>query len=207
MNRKKLLLVDDDELVLATFGNGLREAGFEVELAGSGMEALAIVDKAPPDLAILDVDMPKLSGIETAKAMREFNVPVIFLSAYDDKEFVKGAITHGALGYLVKPIDVARAVPSIEAALARSQELHEMTSKSERLSKALDTGNLVNVTLGLLMERHRLSQQEAFDLLRSKARSERRKVREVASEILDAWHLINELNPKPQSSKRLLAEK
>ena len=122
MKHARLLLVDDDELVLATFGRALRSAGFDVGLAGSGEEALEIAGNEPPDLAILDLRMPGMSGIETATAMRELGVAVMFLTAYTEQELGNEVIEGGALGLLVKPIDLASAIPAIEAALERAAE-------------------------------------------------------------------------------------
>jgi len=197
MQTSTLLLVDDDEVVLATFGKGLRDAGFVVQLAASGQEALMKARNAPPDLAVLDLRMPGLSGIETAEFLRDMGVPVIFLSAYDDHDSVEQAITRGALGYLIKPIDVARAIPTIKAALERAREIRDLVEQKRRLTNAIDTGSLVNVAVGILMERHRIGRQEAFDSMRERSRNERRKVRDVAGDVLSAWSLVNDLKPLP----------
>lgn len=192
--KKKLLLVDDDGVVRATFGRGLKDAGYEVSLAGSGEDGLQMVaDGSQPDLAILDMRMPGLSGSETAQGLSQLEVSSIFLSAYDDETFVQQAVTNGALGYLVKPIDVEKAIPTIEAALQRARDLYELRATEKRLDGALETGKLVNVVVGVLMERYRLDRQGAFELLRRKARSERRKVKDVADEILDACDTVNQL--------------
>lgn len=196
MKTATLLLVDDDEVVLATFGRGLRDAGFAVQLAGSGAEALTTARATPPDLAILDLRMPGLSGIETAALIREIGIPVIFLSAYDDHESVAEAARQGALGYLIKPIDVARALPTIKTALERARDIQDLSEQKDRLTQAVGTGRVVNVAIGILMERHRIDHQEAFAAIRERSRRERRKVREVASEILDAWSLINGLGSR-----------
>ncbi len=192
MKTKKILLVDDDGLVLATFGKGLKDNGYRVSMVDSGEQAIRLVrNESSFDLAILDMRMPGLSGIETAKVLARFNVPVIFLSAYDDEADVKQAVTEGALAYLVKPIDVEKAVPTIEMALQRAAEIRVLRDTEIRLDSALETGNLVNVVVGILMERHRLNKSAAFELLRKKARSEQRKVRDVADEMLNAWQAFS----------------
>ena len=122
-DKARLLLVDDDGIVLATFGRGLKDAGYAVSIADNGEEGLRIASKEPPvDLAILDMRMPGLSGIETAHGLKQLGIPSIFLSAYDDEACVKQAVAGGALGYLVKPVDVEKAIPTIEAALKRASQ-------------------------------------------------------------------------------------
>ena len=196
MKKSRLLLVDDDGVALATFGKGLKDAGYAVSLAHSGEEALRLVTVDMPDLAILDMRMPGLSGIETASQLSELEIPIIFISAYDDEEYVQGAVKGGALGYLLKPIDVPHAIPTIESALQRAHEFDDLRKTESRLSGALETGNVVNIVVGMLMERHQLARQEAYELLRSKARSEQRKVREVAEEWMAAWHTVNQFMRK-----------
>lgn len=194
MKAKKLLLVDDDGLVLATFGKELRDAGYSVSLADRGDEGLRIAaQESPPDLAILDIRMPGISGIETAQGLKQVGVPAVFLSAYDDEEYVKQAVEQGALGYMVKPIDVNKAIPTIEAALKRAKDLSYYEETEKRLTGAIETGSIVNVVVGMLMERHKLGRDDAFELLRAKARSEQRKVKSVADEALNAWETFNQL--------------
>ena len=188
---KKLLLVDDDALVLATFGRGLRDAGYTVLVAATGEEAVEMVAKDYPDLVILDIRMPGLSGIDVSRHLGELGVPVVHLSAYDDPETLQGALEQGALGYLVKPIDVAKAIPTIETALKRANDLQRLQATEGRLNRALDTANVVNFAVGIISERHRIDRQKAFDLIRDQARSKRRKVKEIAREILDATDYIN----------------
>jgi len=194
LKAKKLLLVDDDGLVLATFGKELRDAGYSVSLADRGDEGLRIAaQESPPDLAILDICMPGISGIETAQGLKQLGVPAVFLSAYDDEEYVKQAVDQGALGYMVKPIDVNKAIPTIEAALKRAKDLSYYEETEKRLTGAIETGSIVNVVVGMLMERHKLGRDDAFELLRAKARSEQRKVKSVADEALNAWETFNQL--------------
>ena len=195
MKHKKLLLVDDDELVLATFGKGLKDAGYDVRLAGSGDEALGVVAEDFPDLAIVDKRMPQMSGLELGQRFAELGVPFIFLSAYSERDYVEKAAEIGTLGYLVKPIDIEKAIPTIEAALRRAKDFAALRQSGNRLELALETGNIVNVVVGIIMERYRLEQHEAFEMLRSKARAQRRKVKDVANESLDAWYKLGALKP------------
>ncbi|HXF67852.1 MAG TPA: response regulator [Burkholderiales bacterium] len=190
--RAHLLVVDDDRLVLATLARGLREAGYDVSAAASGPDALAAVARSAPDLALLDVRMPGMDGVELGRLLREgAGVPFLYLSAYGQAEVVQQAVEHGALGYLVKPLDVAQIVPSIEAALARAREIRGLREKHSQLSTALAGSREVSMVVGLLMVRECLDRGEAFELLRSHARAQRRALAEVARELLESAEKLN----------------
>lgn len=188
----KILLADDDRLVLATLGQGLRRAGYEILEAASGAEAIALGKSEEPDLAILDVRMPDLDGVQVgARLAGETQVPFLFLSAHDDTELVKEAIERGALGYLIKPIDVPQLIPSIEAALTRASELRDLRESEERLRGALVRQRSTAIAVGILMERYHVDADEAFERLRRRARGDRRKVNEIADQLVESVEILN----------------
>lgn len=186
-----ILIVDDDRLILATLGKGLRDAGYAVREASNGAEALRFCAEQTPDLVMLDARMPGLSGMEVAVELRQRNIPFIFLSAYGDHAIVKQAVEQGAYSYLVKPLDVPQIVPVIEAALVRSSELKQLKHAERNLNVALSSGRATSVAIGLIMERHRLNADEAFEALRQYARSQRRKLDDVAAQIVNSADDIN----------------
>lgn len=189
---RKVLLVDDDRLVLATLASGLQQAGYAVHTAGSADEALRVLALEKPDIAVLDVRMPGQSGLELARHLREgAEVPFLFLTAYSDADVVREAADQGALGYVVKPVDIPQLAPAIEAALARAAELRRLRETEKQLQTALSEGREVSMAVGLIMERRRLDRQAAFEMLRSLARTQRRKIGEVAKEVLAAAELLN----------------
>jgi response regulator NasT len=194
--RPLVLLVDDDRLVLATLGSGLRQAGYEVIEAANGHEALLRVRERTPDLALVDVRMPEVSGIELTRQLQaNADVPVLFLSAYSDAETVSQAAEHGALGYLVKPLDVTQIVPAIEAALRRAAEIRALKERGAQLQTALSQGREAAMAVGILMERFKLDRDDAFDALRTYARSERKKLRDVAAGLVTAVEGVNTVVP------------
>lgn len=184
MNQSHLLLVEDDLLILHTMASGLRAAGYRVSEAAGGEEAMGLCAEGRPDLAVLDVNMPGISGLELGRWLAERDIAFMFLTAYDDEAFVREASQAGALGYLVKPIDVPRILPSLETALARAHDLAVMRESEDRLVAALQNSREISTAVGLLMERHGESAEMAFERLRAEARNQRRKVREVARDIL-----------------------
>jgi response regulator NasT len=144
-----------------------------------------------------------MSGIELGRKLREQGgVPFLFLSAYGDQEIVKQAAEEGALGYLVKPLDIQQIVPSIEAALARGGDIRKLRESEAQLNTALTGSREISMAVGLLMTRDRIDRTQAFELLRSSARSQRRPIAELAGELLKAAENLNAIGATQQNSHR-----
>ena len=190
--QSRVLVVDDDRLVLANLAEGLEQAGFAVSKATTGEEAIRVCGEKAPDLVIMDVRLPGLSGIEAARKIRETSeTPVFFLSAFDEENVVKQAVAEGGLGYLVKPVRLNQLLTSIKAALARAADLKALKTTEENLRIALRGDRHISVAVGVLMERHRLLAAEAFEFLRKRARSRRQNVSETADELIAAVETVN----------------
>lgn len=192
IKKPSILLVDDDRLVLLTVANGLRKAGYDVLEASSALEAIALCESQLPDLAIFDVRMPGMSGIEAAQELAaKYDLPFMIFSAYSDQNLVDEAIERGALSYLIKPLDVIQLAPVIEVALQRAKDIKLLKESEFHLNRALNSGRDTSAAVGILMERFQVTGEDAFELLRSYARSNRRKVAEVAAEVLSATEQVN----------------
>lgn len=206
-HKTRVLVVDDDRLVLATLAKSLRQWGYEVAEASSGETALKLALETNPDLVLLDVNMPRMSGLEVAESLRaQTMIPFIFLTAYGDTDIVKQATEHGAMGYLVKPIDISQIVPAIEAALARGKELGQLRETETQLSTALANSRETSIAVGILMEREHLDRHSAFDVLRDYARSQRRKIKDVAEELIRAIEFANQMQPMKTAETGSTAE-
>lgn len=187
----RLLLVDDDRLILATVASGLRSCAYEVAEASSHEQAIAVLERFVPDLALLDIRMGQAGGFELAQwLVRHGEIPFMFLSAYGDDETVNRATELGAVGFVVKPVDIPQLVPAIEAALARAADLSRLRSTGRQLEQALEQTRGVSVAIGILMERHRLNHAEAEARLRESARAQRRKMSELADQLVHAAELL-----------------
>lgn len=186
-----ILLVDDDELLSTLINTMLQNAGFQVSRANTGEHALTVLAKleAPPDLAVLDISMPGMSGLTLARLLDP--IPCMFISGRDDPEIVEQATNAGAMGFLVKPIDPSRLLPSIRAGLARAEEMRSLREAEVRMSQSLKDGRETGMAVGLLMERFQLGRHDALRLLREHARSSQRKLNDVAIELLDAAEVLN----------------
>ncbi len=139
--------------------------------------------------------MPMVSGIDLAAALRnEFNIRSMFLSAFDDQHTVDMAIREGGLGYLIKPVTVAKLIPAIEAAMARAYDLQKLVNYSSALEKALSANRLTSVAIGILMAELGLTEHEAFEHLRGVARNRRQKMEIIAEEIVDSLRSSHDKN-------------
>lgn len=190
--RAQLLLVDDDRLVLSTLCRELQHDGYATTPAESMQDALTLLkDGLRPDLAILDVRMGDGDGLQLAQCLQAFDkLPFIMLSAYSDMDTVQRAATLGALGYLVKPINAAQLVPTIEAALQRAREIRALNDSTAQLQNTLNTDRLIDVGVGITMAQHRLGRQAALEVLRQSARTQRRKLTNLAHDLIHAIEAI-----------------
>lgn len=192
----RILVVDDDRPTLTLLANGLRRAGYVVSEALSGDEALRMALESDSEIAIalLDMRMPGMSGLDLARSLKEHTkLPFLFMSAHGEADIVRDATNHGALGYLVKPLEIAQVIPALEAALARAEEIKALRESEAGLNIALARDRETSIAVGIIMERNRVDRKGAFELLRASARSQRRKVGEVAEEYVNAAEIINRL--------------
>ncbi len=167
MNAKgKILVVDDDRLVLATVTHGLAQAGYEVIDADNGDDAILLARKHRPELALLDIRMEGKSGFDVAEYLRDYgHIPFIFLSAFADAETVTKVAELGAVAYLVKPLDVGQIVPTVDAAFERLRAQAEAQRKAPAAAAGSAKVDVVSLAAGVLMHRYSLARGEALDRL------------------------------------------
>ncbi len=187
----KILVVDDDRLVLAMVTHGLSQAGYEVIDADNGDDAILLARQHRPDIALLDIRMEGKTGFDVAQYLREVgHTPFVFLSAFSDEETVAKVKALGALAYLVKPLEVGQIVPTIDAAYARAQQMkaaeqaqaqqlpHEPTDEASVLEA------MVPLAVGVLMHRFSLNRPEALARLLKLAAAEKRSVAAQAQRVV-----------------------
>ncbi len=188
----RVLVVDDDRPMLESMSRSLTRAGYEVVEATSGEQALQLALTCQLDIAVLDVRMPGMSGLELALAIREqTTIPFMFASVHGDSEVTRAAAEYGALGFLIKPVEPEQLAPAIESALARARDIRRLEDSEAQLTVALSKSRETGIVVGILVERYRVDRQAAFEMLREHARAQRRKVGEVAEELLRAAESLN----------------
>jgi len=197
MSNTSILIADDDQVVLTMISTVLQDAGYNVTEATNGPDAVELGFEVKPDLAVLDICMPGMDGIEVARELREqAGVYTFFLTAHDDQQFLEQAVGEGALGYLVKPIDLRQIIPAIETAKERALELQQLEKSKDALSNSLKNNQSINTAIGIYMERYGVSENSALEALRAFSRSERRKLLDVSKELVRATDRCNHLAEK-----------
>lgn len=191
MTDETILLADDDPTILLAMGHGLRAAGFNVLEASDGDQAIELCRELKPDLVILDMNMDNLSGLDVAEWLNlNLPTPFIFLSGSDDEEIVHAAAIAGALGYLVKPVSPQKLLPGIRAALLRGRELHKLRESEQHLTRAVNGNRDISIAMGILMQRMQIDRQDAFEIIRRRAREQRRKTLEIAADIIATIEIL-----------------
>jgi response regulator NasT len=190
----RVVIAEDEAIIRLDLKEILEAEGYEVVgETGRGDEAVELVASHSPDLAILDVKMPGLDGIEAARRITaDRKVAVLILTAFSQRNLIEDARDAGVSAYLVKPFQRSELVPAIEVALARFEEFRAIEEEHGRLSDEvasledkLVTQQIVNRAKGILMDNNGMSESEAFNFIRKTAMSRRMKMREIAQEVLE----------------------
>ena len=182
----RVLVAEDETIIRLDLRDLLERSGFEVcAEARDGEEAVELARSARPDVAIMDVKMPKLDGIEAARRiLDERPIPIVMLTAYGQDELVGRAVEAGVFGYLVKPFREQDLLPAIRTARARHEELSALRDEAESLAEALAARKAIERAKGLLMQKEGLSEQEAFARLRRASQVSGRPLRVVADALI-----------------------
>ncbi len=189
----RVVIAEDEAIIRLDLKEILEEEGYEVVGAASrGEEALDIIRNLRPDLAILDIKMPGMDGIEVASAISLENIcPVVILTAFSQRSFVEQARDAGVLAYLVKPFQASDLVPAIEVARARFQErialeaeVSSLTDKAERANRQLETRKLLDRAKSVLMESFYMSEPAAFTFIQKTAMDSRSPMADIAQKVI-----------------------
>ena len=182
----RILIAEDETIIRLDLRSLLESHGFEVcAEARDGQEAVELARSAAPDLAIFDVKMPKLDGIDAARLiLEERPIPIVMLTAYGEKELVARAIEAGVFGYLVKPFRESDLMPAIQTARARFHELSALREEVETLQEALAARKAIERAKGLLMKKEGLTEDEAFARLRKASQISGRPMKVVAEALI-----------------------
>ncbi|MDA2968821.1 MAG: response regulator [Actinomycetota bacterium] len=182
----RIVLAEDEAIIRLDLRESLQEEGYEVVGdVGRGDKAVELVRETKPDVAIFDIKMPGMSGLEAAKIVSDEKIcPVVMLTAFSQREIIEQARDAGALAYLVKPFQKTDLVPAIELAIARFAELRSLSGEVAALGAQLEIRKLVDRAKGLLIDKYKMSEADSYTYIQSMAMSERKKMGEIAEQII-----------------------
>jgi response regulator NasT len=185
----RILIAEDETLIRLDLRTLLEAHGFDVVgEAQDGVQAVALARTVEPELAILDVKMPGLDGIEAARTIvAERPLPIVLLTAYGEQELVARAAAAGVFAYLVKPFREQDLLPAIETARARFAELAEVREQAESLAEALAARKAIERAKGILMAKEQLTEDAAFARLRKASQVSGRPLKVVADAIIQTF--------------------
>lgn len=182
----RVVIAEDEAIIRLDLKETLEEEGYEViGESGRGDQALELVRELKPDLAILDVKMPGMDGLEVARHIDAEKIcGVLILTAFSQREMVEHARDAGALAYLVKPFQKSDLIPAIEVAIGRFRELQALSGHVEALGEQIEARKIIDRAKGRLMDEYSMKEQDAFGFIQRMAMRDRVKMRDVAERIL-----------------------
>lgn len=188
MEALRILIADDESLRVMSLKGQLEALGHKVVAeAANGKEAVRLAQELKPDMAILDIKMPEMDGIEAAqKITEERPIPIILLTAYSERELAERAAMANVSAYLMKPVSEQDLLPAIALAVQRFKEFQSLHQEVDNLRDALETRKLVERAKGILMRRLNLTEEEAFRRMQRRSQNENKKLGEIAQAIITA---------------------
>ena len=182
----RIVIAEDEAIIRLDLRETLEEEGYVVVAdTGRGDSAVELVREHRPDVAIFDIKMPGLDGLEAARVVSaEKLCPVVMLTAFSQREVIEQARDAGALAYLVKPFQKTDLVPAIELAIGRFQEMKILSGERDALGEQLELRKLLDRAKGLLIDKFTMTEHDAFEFIQKSAMSTRSKMVDVANQIL-----------------------
>ena len=186
----RVVVVDDEVLIRMYIREILENNGYEVVgEAEDGLDAINVCREYRPEFVIMDINMPVLSGLEAAKVIKEEELAgfIIVLTAYRDKEIAKRAVDIDVMGYIVKPVDEDTLLPTIGIALNKYRQIKKMEKEFDKTKEALDDRKYIDRAKGMLMERRKMTEKEAYVYIRKLAMDKGNSMVEISKMLLKAY--------------------
>jgi two-component system, response regulator PdtaR len=183
----RVVIAEDEAIIRLDLKEILEEEGYEVVgETGRGDEAVDLVRKNHPELAILDIKMPGMDGLTAAKEITgERLAAVLILTAFSQRDLIDQAKEAGALAYLVKPFQKSELLPAMEIALGRFQEMKVLAQQVESLEEQLEVRKVIERAKGLLMDELGMKETDAWNWIQKRAMRERLQMKEVARRVIE----------------------
>ena len=176
----KILVADDESIIRMGLKSMLGELGHVAILARDGREALQKAFAYRPDLALLDIQMPKTNGLQLARALnKHYPLPIIFLTAFSQDDLIAQATDLQVQGYLIKPVGSAELKAAIMVAHKRFHDQQNEVTRREKAEQRLADRKVIDRAKGILMQSG-LTESAAYHQLQQTARECGQTIAEVA---------------------------
>jgi two-component system, response regulator PdtaR len=183
---KRILVVEDESIVLLDITIMLKDAGFDVVgHAHNGEKAIELAHALQPDLVLMDIKMPKMNGLKASDVISNtFQIPVLLLTAFSQREYIDEAKRANIVGYLVKPITEANLIPAVEIALLQAANTKKYQERNAQLDETLTNRKVIEKAKGIIMKRKNVTEEIAYNKLRRLSMDKQLSMETVARRII-----------------------
>jgi len=183
---KRILVVEDESIVLLDITIMLKDAGFDVVgHARNGEKAIELAHALQPDLVLMDIKMPKMNGLKASDVISNtFQIPVLLLTAFSQRDYIDEAKRANIVGYLVKPITEANLIPAVEIALLQAANTKKYQERNAQLDETLTNRKVIEKAKGIIMKRKNVTEEIAYNKLRRLSMDKQLSMETVARRII-----------------------
>ena len=184
--RPSVIVAEDEAIIRLDIVETLKESGFDViGQAGDGAEAVRLALELKPQLVLMDIKMPGTDGLQAAEILKEHQIPVVLLTAFSSPELVERASEAGVYSYVVKPFNPSNLIPALRIALSLHERMSTAANKLDEMNEKLETRKLVDRAKGLLTEKMKLNEPEAFRWIQKASMDRRLSMKQVALTVIE----------------------
>ncbi len=184
--RPSVIVAEDEAIIRLDIVETLKESGFDViGQAGDGAEAVRLALELKPQLVLMDIKMPGTDGLQAAEILKEHKLPVVLLTAFSSPELVERASEAGVYSYVVKPFNPSNLIPALRIALSLHERMSTAANELDEMNEKLETRKLVDRAKGLLTEKMKLNEPEAFRWIQKASMDRRLSMRQVALTVIE----------------------
>ena len=182
----RVVIAEDEAIIRLDLKETLEEEGYiVVGETGRGDKAVDLVREHKPDLAILDIKMPGMDGLEAARLITKDRIcGVLVLTAFSQREVIEEARDAGALAYLVKPFQKSDLIPAIEVAIGRFREMQALNGEVEVLGEQLEARKSIDRAKGILIDQFKMSEADSYGFIQRGAMNHRTTMKAVADMVV-----------------------
>lgn len=181
------MIVEDESLIAIDLQFILEDNGYEVVAhAKNGETAIELAHLYRPQLILMDIKMPKLDGLKASKIIeQQFGIPILFISAYSEKELLSYMKQDNVLGYVMKPFSEKNVLPALEVAFHQIEKFDRLNGKLLQAQHQMEKRKVIERAKGLLMQLENISEDQAYKRIRNESMRTQQEMVQIAQQILN----------------------